>query len=105
MYRVKAESDVCALEVTAFDGDEGRTVVLLNRGCQALSCELPSPKGGYRWMETTSQYYENHVTDAPRPCSDSGLTTVVVEPGAIVTLTTVPLGEVPAGFEMYEHSE
>ncbi|MHC4509038.1 MAG: hypothetical protein ACYTAO_08775, partial [Planctomycetota bacterium] len=42
-------------------------------------------------MESVDPYHENDVRKAPAARSD-GATELIVDPGAVVTLTNVPLG-------------
>ncbi|MBE7559195.1 hypothetical protein HS125_09730 [bacterium] len=93
MARIGAETDQADLLVTAFagPGDEA-TVVLLNRGTAPLEVEVAGAPAPFRWMETADPYHENRV----EPYKGGAVT---VAPGSLVTLTNVPLGELPAGFD------
>jgi hypothetical protein len=55
------------------------------------------PGVGFRWLEVADPYRENEVREAPA-ADRGGTTEAEVAPGAVVTLTGVPLGSLPAGF-------
>ncbi len=63
--------------------DRLRTLVLINRDPVPMKAKLAG-NYRYKWMETTSQYYRNKVSD--RIPSD-----LVIQPGEIITITNVPL--------------
>jgi hypothetical protein len=90
MTRVEAASSNPQLLAAAFSGNAGaRTLVLLNRSAAAQRVSVTWPGGAFRYMEVVSPQQENAVEPAARG-------EVTVPPGAIVTLTNVPLGEVAA---------
>ncbi len=92
MTRIGAESSRPDLLVSAFAGPSGEaTVVLLNRSTQSQTVTLGAGAPAFRWIETADPYRENEVR-----AYASGA--VAVEPGAVVTLTNVPLGTLPQGF-------
>jgi hypothetical protein len=98
MVRIGARSARPDLLVAAFaDGRGRRTVILLHRGTRPLRVAVP---GSFRWREEASLYRENGVD--PAPAAAGGVTTVTVAPGAIVTLSGVPLGGLPPGFRPEE---
>jgi hypothetical protein len=72
--------------VTAYvDAHGAKTLVALNRSMQPQTLDVSGDgtwTGGRVQMERVSLYDENIVSDAPAR--------VVVEPGEIVTLSTVP---------------
>ncbi len=96
MVRVAAVSEDKDLLVSAFDsaGDE-RTVVVLNRSSRPKRVSLVWPGARFDWLEVVDQYNQNDVRNAPAPDAE-GPVKITVEPGAIVTLTSVPLGVLPA---------
>ena len=53
--------------------------------------EVEWPKVRFETMEVTDPYSENLVLDAPQPDA-RGRTLTTIRPGAMVTLTNVPLG-------------
>jgi hypothetical protein len=74
--------------VTAFSGDSGRgTLIILNRSTARKRIQVKWPGMEFRYQETASPRHENAVE---RVSGD-----LMVEPGAIVTLTNVELGRVP----------
>lgn len=85
MVRVEAAASTGDLLATAFVGGAGaRTLVLLNRGLAPRRVTVVWPGKPFRYMETASPREENTVRSAPAA--------VLVEPGAIVTLSNVELG-------------
>jgi len=98
MTRVEAESSAPDLLVTAFAGDQGRrTLVLLNRASVLRTVRVPVGDPPFAEMEICGPYHENEVQPVP-PAGADGTIEVAVEPGAIVTLTNVPLGRLPEAF-------
>ena len=94
MVRVKAESSLPNLQVCAFVGSgEKRTLVLLNRDIAAVDVTVTGSGTPFRYHDEASPYDENRVT-----VLDSSTTRVRIQPGGIVTLSTVPLLKLPAGF-------
>ncbi|MBN1343998.1 MAG: hypothetical protein JXQ73_15040 [Phycisphaerae bacterium] len=97
MTRVGAASSSEDLLATAFVGGDGaRTIVLLNRSTVPRRVRLEGVDGAPREMERVDPYHENAV------CAGEGVDGggVVVAPGAIVTLSDVAVGRLPAGFEI-----
>jgi len=92
MVRVGAETDSDDLLVSAFAG-EGRagTVVILNRSTNPRRLQVLWPKVKFTEIEWVDPYHENDVQKISATLPD-GATEVVVDPGAIVTLTSVALG-------------
>ncbi|MEK7404435.1 MAG: hypothetical protein AAB225_04955 [Acidobacteriota bacterium] len=84
MARVEATSSNPNLLVTAFAGDRERTLVVLNRSLQPQRVSVDWKGAPFRYLEVTDPYRENAVLAAP--AAD-----VLIEPGAIATLSTVPL--------------
>jgi O-glycosyl hydrolase len=95
MVRIEAASSSDGLLACAFAGEKGaRTVILLNRATAPLRVRVEGADATFDEMEIVSPYQQNRVKAAPKPL-DGGATAVVVDPGAIVTLTNVPLGRLP----------
>jgi O-glycosyl hydrolase len=95
MVRVGATSDSRDCLAAAFCGKNGkRTVVVLNRSPAPMTVRIENAGGGFAFMEIADPYRENQVRPAP-PATTDGATIVPVEPGAFVTLSTVPLGKLP----------
>lgn len=84
MRRVEASSSEPHLLVTAFEGPQGRTLVLLNRSLAPQKVNVEWPGASFKYAERVSPYHENEVEPAPAA--------VMVEPGAVVTLSSVELG-------------
>ena len=94
MQRVQAASSNPHLLATAFSGAAGaRTLILMNRSAVAQKVAVKWPGARFRYLETASPRQENLV--APSPQTAGGNLAVLVEPGAIVTLTNVELGKAP----------
>ena len=92
MTRVQAASSNPQLLATAFSGNSGvRTLVMLNRSAAAQRVTVTWPGGAFRYMEVASPERENSVEPAAAG-------EVTVPPGAIVTLTTVELGQASEEF-------
>ncbi|MHC4658622.1 MAG: glycoside hydrolase [Planctomycetota bacterium] len=92
MIRVEACTDTNDLLVSAFAGKNNRgTVVAINRSTKPRRLQVVWPGVRFTEMELVDPYHENEVR--PIPSSGPGGTTeVVVEPGAIITLTNAALG-------------
>jgi hypothetical protein len=98
MVRIEARSSSSDLLVTAFAGsDDARTVVLLNRACAAQDVAIEGFRKGFRYMEIVDPYHENEIIRAPMPDADN-TTHVAIDPGAIITLSTVALKKLPPDF-------
>ena len=94
MVRVKAESSLPNLQVCAFVGPgDQRTVILLNRDTVTADVVVAGSASTFRFREDVSPYDENRVT-----VLDSTMRRVRIPPGEIVTLSTVSLLQLPAGF-------
>jgi O-glycosyl hydrolase len=92
MVRVEAETDADDLLVSAFAGkDHAGTVVILNRSMKPRRLRIRWPGVRFTELEIVDPYHENDVQKAPAIRTD-GATEVTIEPGALVTLTNVPLG-------------
>ena len=92
MARVEAEVKEKDLLVSAFAGEGGlATLVAMNRSTRSLVMEVEWPEARFEAMEETDPYSENLVLQAPKPDA-RGRTAVTIRPGAVVTLTNVPLG-------------
>ena len=93
MVRLGAEADVDDLLVSAFAGDNKTgTAVVLNRSLRPRRVSILWPGVKFTEMEMADPYHENTVRKAPRPFAD-GATEVIVDPGAVVTLTSAALGQ------------
>jgi hypothetical protein len=90
MTRIGAESSSRDLLVTAFQGADGTTVVLLNRATAPCRVSLQG-LSGFKEMELADPYHENTTGPAPHDA-------VVIAPGSLVTLTNVALGRLPESF-------
>ena len=102
MVRVEASTQTEDLLATAFVGEGGqRTVVLLNRSTLPRRVTIEGVEGGFTHMELVDPYHENEVTELGEAAGGPPAE-LVVEPGALVTLTTVPLGALPEGFTVEE---
>lgn len=92
MVRVEAETDANDLLVSAFGGKDGDgTVVILNRSTEPRRLHVLWPKVKFTETELVDPYHENNVQEAPATHAD-GVAELTVNPGAVVTLTTVSLG-------------
>lgn len=90
MWRLGAESSHPDILVTAFrNAADGRTLILLNRSVRAQKVAIRWPGAVFGTVETADAQHENAVMNW------SGGAEVTVGPGAIVTLTNVPLGNPP----------
>jgi O-glycosyl hydrolase len=84
MVRVGAETGRGDLLATAYEGAGGRkTVILINRSTRPMRIKVDWAGARFTEGEWVSQYLENAVRPAPAE--------PVIEPGEIVTLTTVKL--------------
>jgi O-glycosyl hydrolase len=98
MHRIGANSGDKDLLVSAYAGENGeKTVVLLNRSCRQIRVNVQNAGKALREMETVDPYRENIVSNLPSGAAENQ-TEVLIDPGAIVTLTNVPLGRLPEGF-------
>jgi O-glycosyl hydrolase len=92
MIRVETRADADDLLVSAFAQEsEAGTVVILNRSTRPRRLRIVWPDVTFTVMESVDPYHENDVRKAPAARSD-GATELIVDPGAVVTLTNVPLG-------------
>jgi O-glycosyl hydrolase len=97
MVRVEAETDADDLLVSAFAGkDHAGTMVILNRSMKPRRLHVRWPGVTFTQMELVDPYHKNDVQKAPATHAD-GATEVTIEPGALITLTNVPLGLVGQG--------
>jgi O-glycosyl hydrolase len=93
MVRVEAETDANDLLVSAFAGkNHAGTVVILNRSMKPRRLRVCWPEVTSTEIELVDPYHENDVQKAPVMRAD-GATEVTIEPGALMTLTNVPLRE------------
>jgi hypothetical protein len=95
MVRAGAKAETDDLLVSAFAGgaDSG-TLVVLNRSTKPRQVRVVWPGMQLKYMETVDPYHQNTVQPAPEPGVD-GTVQVMVEPGAVITLTSAALGRVP----------
>ena len=95
MVRIDAETDLDDLLVSAFVGKgDAATLVVLNRSTKPRRVRVKWPGVRFTQMELADPYNENTVRDVPSPGA-GGATGLTVQPGAIITLTSAPLGRVP----------
>ena len=98
MVRVDAASSNPDLMVTAFTGPAGaRTLIALNRSSKAQRARINWPNASFHFTELTDPYHENAVVENSAVHQDGNLE-ITVQPGAIVTLSTVPLKTLPPDF-------
>jgi hypothetical protein len=96
MTRIDARTDVNDLMVSAFAGNGNKgTLVILNRSTRPRRLRVIWPDVTFNQMELVDPYHENEVRAVPAAV-EKGVTEVIVEAGAIVTLTNAALGKVPA---------
>jgi hypothetical protein len=96
MIRVRSASSNPNLLVTAFAGDAGQTLILLNRSTARQKISVRWPGAAFAYRETASPQSENAVETAPTAKSD--FWEVTVDAGAIATLTGVELGRIADDF-------
>jgi hypothetical protein len=96
MTRVGASADNSDLLASAFADDGRRTLVLVNRGVRPCHVTVDWPDTQFTERETASPYQPNTIAAAPR---SMGVATLDIGPGAIATLSNVPLGRCPKAFE------
>ena len=89
MHRVEVTADHSDLLAIAFTGEQGNTLVLVNRADKPVLCIIPAGGKKYRYMERTSQYFQNQVKAPPAPENEQ--LKIRIEPGEIITLTNVEL--------------
>ncbi len=89
MNRVIAGSDNKDILVTAFSGEQGKTIVLVNRSQVPQKCELPLQEGSFKYMETTSPYYQNQIEEISIGTKTNMELTIA--PGEVITLSSVEL--------------
>lgn len=95
MARIATEATPGGLLATAYAGDGGQcTLVLLNRGTAPIEARIEGAPHAFTQQETVDPYRENRVS-----ALDATATPVVsVAPGALVTVTNVPLRTLPDDF-------
>ncbi|MHC4754694.1 MAG: glycoside hydrolase family 30 beta sandwich domain-containing protein [Planctomycetota bacterium] len=95
MVRVEAESSVQDLLVSAFiDTDSTATLIMLNRSTKPRMVRIAWPRGIFKEIERVDPYNQNNVKAIPAPLGNSSKE-VLIEPGAIITLTSALLGWAP----------
>lgn len=98
MIRVDAASSNLNLMTTAFTGPDGaRTLIALNRSSKAQRVQINWQGTSFRFTELTDPYHQNALVENPAVQQDGKLE-ITIQPGAIVTLSTVPLKKLPADF-------
>lgn len=103
MVRVTAETAAEDLLVSAFEGKDGaRTVVLLNRAVRPREVRIAWPGGRLTEIELADPYHENSVDGLIDPSGEPA-GRIIVPPGAVVTVTNVPLGRLPEHFDPAGH--
>ena len=91
MVRVEAGTEADDLLVSAFAGEgNAGTVVILNRSTKPRQVRVQWPRVTFTETEVVDPYYENDVRKAPS-IQTNGTTEVTIAPGALVTLTNVPV--------------
>ncbi|MHC4477059.1 MAG: glycoside hydrolase [Planctomycetota bacterium] len=94
MVRVEAETEAEDLLVSACAGEGGKgTVVMLNRSTRPRRASVNWPGMTFAEIEVADPYHENDIE--PLSPHREGHLEVLVEPGAIVTLSNVELGRLP----------
>jgi hypothetical protein len=95
MRRVEARTEDGDLLVSAYLGEDGsKTLVALNRGTATRRVRVAWPGARFTALERTGPYHPNAVEPAPATGAN-GTVEVVVDGGAIATLTSAPLGKAP----------
>jgi hypothetical protein len=89
MRRVEAACPDEALMVTAFSGKAGNTVVIINRSQTVKNVALPPLD--FKVVERASQYCQN--TAEYVPAAQNGAISVSIQPGEIVTVSSVELNK------------
>jgi len=89
MHRVETVSANPDLLVTAFEGKDGKTIVLVNRSQHEINCSTYPGKEAFKYLERTSQYYQNQVEILPE--ISENLFELKIQPGEIVTLSSVKI--------------
>ena len=101
MVRQEAGSSHPGVLVTAFKKDGKATLVICNRSTTPLTPELDWPNVSFDTMEITDPYNQNTIQ--PVKVDGAGkLKHITIPPGAIVTLTSVPLNRLPEDFTVEE---
>jgi hypothetical protein len=96
--RIEATADVEDLLVSAFSGKgDVATLVLLNRSTKPRQVRVLWPGVIFKEIETVDPYHENEIQPLEAGTVRTG-GDVTIEPGAIVTLANVGLGELPDDF-------
>jgi len=91
MTRVDTACDDPDLLVSAFAGDGGRaTLVALNRSARPAVVRVLWPGARWTHLETAGPYHPNASQPSPTAAAD-GTVEVCIEPGDVVTLTSVDL--------------
>lgn len=91
MQRIGVDHDDPHFLVTAFACDKGRTtLVALNRGIHPARLDLTWPGAEFEFKELCDPYHPNYL----QPFTGSE---TMIPPGAIVTLSNVPLLHAPSG--------
>jgi hypothetical protein len=91
MHRVEAASANPDLLVTAFQGNEGETAVLVNRSQHRITANISPGGEAFRYLERTSQYYQNQVEILP--VLHDKVLKLSIDPGEIITLSSLELNK------------
>ena len=91
MHRVEAVTANPNLLVTAFEGNDGETIVLVNRSQHEINCSISHGRKAFRYLERTSQYYQNQVENLPE--MNENVFELKILPGEIITLSSVELNK------------
>ncbi|MCC6124687.1 MAG: hypothetical protein IT426_06985 [Pirellulales bacterium] len=95
MVRVEARADDSEMLASAFTGTDGKkTLILANRSTAPRTVRLAWPDAAFNEAEMVDPYRVN-ASVGQRGQSLKG--PYVLPPGAILTLSSVPLGRLPAG--------
>ena len=89
MFRVETVSSDPDLLVSAFTGLMGETVVLVNRSQHEIYCSISAGMEAFRYLEYTSQYYQNQVVILPE--MNENVFEQKILPGEIITLSSVKI--------------
>lgn len=101
MQRVSVESSDPDLLASAFrDRDDRRTVVLLNRSVRRQTVTVVWPPSVFEYNERVDPYHENRPDTLIMGNHETGTVSFNIDPGAMITLSNVPLKTLPAGFKL-----
>lgn len=102
MIRVEANSGHKDVLATAFKRKDGKaTLVILNRSTIPVRPALTWPGVSFDIMEITDPYNQNTIQSI-KVQGEAEWENITIQPGAIVTLTSVPLNRLPKDFVVEE---